>query len=147
MSSILYSNARAPVSQLVRASGRSSEDPGSNPGWISISFFTMLYWILFAFLSCGFTAVVTCLLNYLLLNIMPYCSSYIHPYCSSYIHSSVWTKLSKTATLLSEFHYFWTISSKGWQNGNQNCLLSMETGFVIHRFWELFSKFVSQCFR
>ena len=34
-------NARAPVAQLVRASDRHSEDPGSNPGWISMSFFTM----------------------------------------------------------------------------------------------------------
>ena len=32
-------NARAPVAQLVRASDRSLEDPGSNPGWISMSFF------------------------------------------------------------------------------------------------------------
>ena len=36
MPSILFSNARAPVTQLVRASDRSSEDPGSNSGWISI---------------------------------------------------------------------------------------------------------------
>ena len=34
-------NARAPVAQLVRASDGHSEDPGSNPGWISMSFFTM----------------------------------------------------------------------------------------------------------
>ena len=39
MPSILCSNARAPVAQLVRASDRSSEGPGSNPGWISMSFF------------------------------------------------------------------------------------------------------------
>ena len=39
MPSILCSNARAPVVQLVRASDRSSEGPGSNPGWISMSFF------------------------------------------------------------------------------------------------------------
>ena len=30
----------APVAQLVRASDQSSEDPGSNPGWISMSLFT-----------------------------------------------------------------------------------------------------------
>ena len=36
---ILCSNARAPVAQLVRASDRHSEDPGSNPGWISMPFF------------------------------------------------------------------------------------------------------------
>ena len=36
--SILSSNARAPVAQLVRASDRNSEDPGLNPGWISMSF-------------------------------------------------------------------------------------------------------------
>ena len=30
---------RAPVAQLVRASNQGSEDPGSNPGWISMSFF------------------------------------------------------------------------------------------------------------
>ena len=29
------------VAQLVRASDRNSEDPGSNPGWISMSFFAM----------------------------------------------------------------------------------------------------------
>ena len=40
MPSILCSNTRAPVAQLVRASDRNSEDPGSNPGWISMSFFT-----------------------------------------------------------------------------------------------------------
>ena len=39
MPSILCSNARAPVAQLVRASDRNLEDPGSNPGWISMSFF------------------------------------------------------------------------------------------------------------
>ena len=32
--SILCSNARAPVAQLVRASAWNSEDPGSYPGWI-----------------------------------------------------------------------------------------------------------------
>ena len=37
--SILCSNARPPVAQLVRTSDRHSEDPGSNPGWISMSFF------------------------------------------------------------------------------------------------------------
>ena len=36
----ISSNAKAPVAQLVRASDRHSEDPGSNPGWISWSFFT-----------------------------------------------------------------------------------------------------------
>ena len=41
MPSILCSNARAPVAQLVRASDRNSEDPGSNPGWISMSFFAI----------------------------------------------------------------------------------------------------------
>ena len=36
----------APVAQLVRASDRSSEDPGSNPGWISMSsFITCIYFI------------------------------------------------------------------------------------------------------
>ena len=39
MSSILCYNASAPVVQLVRASDRKSEDSGSNPGWISMSFF------------------------------------------------------------------------------------------------------------
>ena len=29
-------------SSLVRASDRNSEDPGSNPGWISMSFFTIM---------------------------------------------------------------------------------------------------------
>ena len=42
MLSILCSNARAPVAQLVRASDRNSEDPGLNPGWISMSFFTTI---------------------------------------------------------------------------------------------------------
>ena len=32
------------------------------------------------------------------------------------------------------------------KNGNHNCLLFMETEFVIHRFWKLFSKFASHCF-
>ena len=41
MPSILCSNARAPVAQLVRASDWNSEDPGSNPGRISMSFFTI----------------------------------------------------------------------------------------------------------
>ena len=36
MPSILCSNARAPVAQLVKASDHSLEDPGSNPGWISM---------------------------------------------------------------------------------------------------------------
>ena len=36
--SILCSNARAPVAQLVRASDQNLEDPGSNPGWISCLF-------------------------------------------------------------------------------------------------------------
>ena len=39
MPSILWSNAIAPVAQLVRASDRNSEDSGLNPGWISMSFF------------------------------------------------------------------------------------------------------------
>ena len=39
--SILCSNPRAPVAQLVRTSDYNSEDPGSNPGWISMSFFTI----------------------------------------------------------------------------------------------------------
>ena len=39
--SMLCSNARAPVAQLVRASDWNSEDPGSNPGWISMSFFSI----------------------------------------------------------------------------------------------------------
>ena len=43
MPSILCSTARAPVAQLVRASDRNSEDPGSNPGWISMSFFAMVF--------------------------------------------------------------------------------------------------------
>ena len=94
MPSILYSNAQAPVSQLVRASGRSSEEPGSNPGWISISFFAMLYWILFAFLSCGFTAVVTCLLNIL--------TAEYHALLLK-LHSQ---QCVNKATLSSEFHYF-----------------------------------------
>ena len=34
-------HARAPVADLVRVSDQSSEDPGSNRGWISISFFTL----------------------------------------------------------------------------------------------------------
>ena len=34
-----FQNARAPVGQLVRAFDRNSEDPGSNPGWTSMSFF------------------------------------------------------------------------------------------------------------
>ena len=33
-----FSHARAPVAQLVRASDWNSEDPGPNPGWISMSF-------------------------------------------------------------------------------------------------------------
>ena len=37
--SILSSNARAPVAQLVRTSVWQSEDPGSNPSWITPSFF------------------------------------------------------------------------------------------------------------
>ena len=39
MPSILCSNARAPVAQLVRASDWNSVDLGSNPGWISMSLF------------------------------------------------------------------------------------------------------------
>ena len=35
----VFSHVRAPVAQLVRASDRNSEDPGSNPGWISSYFF------------------------------------------------------------------------------------------------------------
>ena len=42
MPSILCFNARVPVAHLVRASDRSSEDPGSNPGWTSMSFFTWM---------------------------------------------------------------------------------------------------------
>ena len=34
-----WCNARAPVAQLVRAFDQNSEDPGSNPVWISMSFF------------------------------------------------------------------------------------------------------------
>ena len=39
---ILCSNARAPVVQLVRASDRNSEDPGWNPGWISMNMYVKL---------------------------------------------------------------------------------------------------------
>ena len=35
----VFSHVRAPVAQLVRASDQNSEDPGSNPGWISSYFF------------------------------------------------------------------------------------------------------------
>ena len=43
MGSILHSNARAPVAQLVRASDQSSEDPSLNRGWITMSFFAIVY--------------------------------------------------------------------------------------------------------
>ena len=43
MPSILCSNARAPVAQLVRASDQHSEDPSPNPGWISTSAFLFLF--------------------------------------------------------------------------------------------------------
>ena len=33
---------RVPVSQLVRVSDWNSEDPGLNPGWISMSFFAII---------------------------------------------------------------------------------------------------------
>ena len=39
MSSILCSNARTLVAQLLTASEQNSEDPGLNPGWIAMSFF------------------------------------------------------------------------------------------------------------
>ena len=43
MASILCCNARPPVAHwYIRESDRNSEDPGSNPGWISMSFFTMV---------------------------------------------------------------------------------------------------------
>ena len=34
-------SARAPVARLVRVSDQHSEDPGSNPDWISMSFFIL----------------------------------------------------------------------------------------------------------
>ena len=34
------------MAQFVRASDRHSEDPGLNPGWISMSFFTTMYNVL-----------------------------------------------------------------------------------------------------
>ena len=42
MPSILCLNARTPVAQFVTASGWNSDDPGSNPGWITMSFFAII---------------------------------------------------------------------------------------------------------
>ena len=64
MPSILCSNARAPVAQLVRASDRQSEDPGSNPGWISMSFFAKSY-IVAQFLLPSPSVLCYCLLQYI----------------------------------------------------------------------------------
>ena len=45
MPSILCCNARAPAAQLVRASDWNSQDPGSNPGWISMPFITIIQFL------------------------------------------------------------------------------------------------------
>ena len=39
----IYTICQSSVARLVRASDQHSEDPGSNPGWISMSFFIFAY--------------------------------------------------------------------------------------------------------
>ena len=49
-------NARAPVTQLVRASDQSSEDPSSNPGWTSMSFFDTVHTCMYEHLLSQLTS-------------------------------------------------------------------------------------------
>ena len=66
MPSILCSNARPPVAQLVRASDRNSEDPGLNPGWNSMSFsalFLYFYVVVRTSYDCDSCTSTTLLLH------------------------------------------------------------------------------------